>query len=60
MEAEDQNLLKTKDERDFFALIEKKMEQQGFQVLETLPPEGNGLRKPHANYPLRPAGHIAY
>lgn len=60
MEAEDQSLLKMKDERDFFALIEKKLEQQGFQVLETLPPGGSDLRKPHASYPLRPVGHTAY
>ncbi len=60
MEVEDQNLLTMKDERDFFALIEKKLEQQGYQVLETLPPEGREHRKPPADYPFRPVGHIVY
>ena len=60
MEAEDRNPLTMKDERDFFALIEKKLEQQGYQVLETLPPEGREHGKPHAGYRFRPAGHIAY
>lgn len=60
MEAEDRNLLTMKDERDFFALIEKKLKQQGYQVLETVPPEGKENRAPQTDYPLRPVGHIAY
>jgi hypothetical protein len=39
MEAKDQNVIKMKDEMDFFTMIEKKLEQQGFEVLETLPPD---------------------
>ena len=60
MEAEDRNLLTMKDERDFFALIERKLEQQGYQVLETLSPGSKEHRKPKADYPFRPVGHIAY
>ena len=39
MEAKVQNMIRMTDEMDFFTLIEKKMEDQGFEVLETLPPE---------------------
>jgi len=39
MEANGQKMIKIKDEIDFFALIERKLEQQGFEVLETLPPD---------------------
>ncbi len=35
MEAKDQNTIWMKNELDFFALIEKKLEEQGFEVLET-------------------------
>ncbi len=35
MEAKDQNTIKMKNELDFFALIEKKLEENGFEVLET-------------------------
>jgi len=38
MEAKDQNMIWMNDEMDFFTLIEKKLEEQGFEVLETLPP----------------------
>jgi hypothetical protein len=36
MEAKGQDIIKTKNEMHFFELIEKKMVQQGFEVLETL------------------------
>ena len=39
MEAKDQNMIWMTDEMDFFSLIEKKLEEQGFEVLETLPPD---------------------
>jgi hypothetical protein len=35
MEAKDQNTIWMKNELDFFDLIEKKLEEQGFEVLET-------------------------
>ena len=41
MEAKQQNAIMMKDEMDFFAMIERKLEQQGFEVLETLPPDRN-------------------
>jgi hypothetical protein len=41
MEAKGQDMIKMKDEMDFFSLIERKLEQQGFEVLETLPPDQN-------------------
>jgi hypothetical protein len=40
MEAKDQNMIWMTDEMDFFTLINKKLEEQGFEVLETLSPEG--------------------
>ena len=39
MEAKDQNMIWMKDEINFFTLIERKLEKQGFEVLETLPPD---------------------
>jgi hypothetical protein len=39
MEAKVQNMIWVTDELDFFTLIEKKLEKQGFEVLETLPPD---------------------
>lgn len=39
MEAKDQNMIWMKNEMDFFTLIERKLEKQGFEVLETLPPD---------------------
>ena len=41
MEAKDQNIKRIKDERHFFTLIERKLERQGFEVIETLPPNKN-------------------
>jgi hypothetical protein len=38
MEAKVQDTIWITDEMDFFAMIEKKLEVQGFEVLETLPP----------------------
>lgn len=65
MEASDQNMIKMKDEMDFFTLIERKMEQQGFEVLKTLPPErlssdrkeGNRLK---LNFAYRSKSRFAY
>ena len=42
MEAKGLDVIKMKNEMDFFSLIERKLEQQGFEVLETLPPDHNG------------------
>ena len=39
MEAKVQNMIQMTDEMDFFSLIERKLEEQGFEVLETLPPD---------------------
>jgi hypothetical protein len=39
MEAKDQNTIRMKNELDFFALIEKKLEEKGFEVLETSLPK---------------------
>jgi hypothetical protein len=36
MEAKGQETIKTRNEMHFFELIEKRMVQQGFEVLETL------------------------
>jgi hypothetical protein len=38
MEAKDQNMIWMTDEKDFFSLIEEKLEEQGYEVLETMPP----------------------
>jgi hypothetical protein len=37
MEAKDQDTIELKDEMEFFILIEQKLEQNGFKVLETMP-----------------------
>lgn len=39
MQAKVRELITLKDECEFFDLIEKKMKEQGFEVLETLPPK---------------------
>ena len=39
MEAKVQKMIQMTDEKDFFTLIERKLEEQGFEVLETLPPD---------------------
>jgi hypothetical protein len=59
LEAEDQSIIKMKDEMDFFTLIENKLEQQGFEVLETLPPDDNSRDKSNAIFSYRSAGHIS-
>ena len=43
MEAKDQDTIELKDEMEFFILIEKKMEQNGFKVLETMPHSAEDL-----------------
>ena len=45
MEAKDHSMIKMKDEMDFFSLIERKLEREGFKVLETLPPQRNLSKK---------------
>lgn len=65
MEAKDQNMIWMKDEMDFFSLIERKLEEQGFEVIETLPPdrlstdrlEGNRLKSIFA---YRSSSRLAY
>lgn len=44
MEDKDREMLEMKDVKEFFTLIEKKMEKEGFKVIETLPPAPSGLR----------------
>ncbi len=60
MEAEGRRFLKMKDERDFFALIEKRLEQHGFEVIETLPPDRKNRRKFPATLHHRPISHTVY
>jgi hypothetical protein len=65
MEAKDQNTIRMKNEVDFFALIEKKLEEQGFEVLDTSVPKRlssdrasmNGLKSILAT---RSTGRFAY
>jgi hypothetical protein len=50
MKAKERSEIWIKSERDFFALIEKKMEQQGYEVLETLTAHpGKGTKEPLAH-----------
>jgi hypothetical protein len=60
MEADNQNMIKMKDEMDFFTLIERKMEQQGFEVLETLPPDRNSRNRLISNFTYRSKSRFAY
>lgn len=60
MEANDQNMIKMKDEMDFFTLIERKLEQQGFEVLETLPPDRNSRNRLKSNFTYRSKSRFAY
>jgi hypothetical protein len=39
MEAKVQDMVMMTDEMDFFSLIERRLEEEGFEVLETLPPD---------------------
>jgi hypothetical protein len=43
MEAKDQDTIELKDEMEFFILIEKRLEQKGFKVLETVPHSAEDL-----------------
>jgi len=38
MEKKGSRILKVKDEKEFYALIEERLEEQGFQVFKTSPP----------------------
>ena len=60
MEAKDHNVIKTKDEMDFFTMIERKLEQQGFEVLETLPPDGNTRNRSKSIFTFRSKKRFAY
>jgi hypothetical protein len=60
MEAKDQNMIKMKDEMDFFILIERKLEQEGFRVLETLPPDRNRKDKSESFFTTRSTSRFAY
>jgi hypothetical protein len=60
MGANDQKMIKMKDEMDFFTLIERKMEQQGFEVLETLPPDRNSRNRLISNFTYRSKSRFAY
>lgn len=38
MEKKGSKILKVRDEKEFYSLIEERLEEQGFEVLETSPP----------------------
>jgi len=38
METKGSKILMVKDEKEFYSLIEERMEEQGFEVFETFPP----------------------
>jgi len=38
LETKGSNILMVKDEKEFYSLIEERMEEQGFEVFETYPP----------------------
>jgi hypothetical protein len=52
MEAKGQDTIKTRNEMHFFELIEKRMLQQGFEVLETL-----DLDRDYAAHPKEMLAH---
>lgn len=60
MEAKVQNMIRMKDEMDFFSLIERKLEKLGFEVLETLPPDGNARNNAKANFTYRSPSRFTY
>jgi hypothetical protein len=60
MEAKGQGVIKMKDEMDFFSLIEKKLEQQGFEVLETLPPDQNSRNNSKTIITYRSTSRFGY
>lgn len=58
-------MIKMKDEMDFFSLIERKLEEQGFEVLETLPPDRLSLDRTSrnrlkSNFAHRSSSRFAY
>ena len=60
MEADNQNMISMKDEMDFFILIERKLEHQGFEVIETLPPDRNSRNRLISNFTYRSKSRFAY
>jgi hypothetical protein len=60
MEAKDQNIITMKNEVDFFILIERKLEKQGFEVVETLPPDKHGRNARKAVFVDRSTSRFAY
>lgn len=48
IETQEGKVLKLKDERDFYSLIDQRLEQQGFEVVETFVhlSEENNYREP--------------
>jgi hypothetical protein len=60
MEAKGQEVIKMKDEINFFSLIERKLKQQGFEVLETLPPDQNSRNNSKTVITHRSTSRIAY
>jgi len=60
MVAKDQSMIRMKDEMDFFTLIERKLEEEGFRVLETLPPDGNTKNKSDPLFTARSSSRFNY
>ena len=60
MEAKEQNEIMMKDEMDFFAMIERKLEQQGFEVLETLPPDRKTRKRSKPVFAYKSFKRFAY
>ncbi len=58
MEAKVNRVITLKSEIDFFDLIEKRLEQQGFEVLETLTPQSE--RKPKESLAHRFVSRFGY
>ncbi len=60
MEAKDQSIITMKNEADFFILIERKLKKQGFEVVETLPPDKNSRNARKAIFIDRATSRISY
>lgn len=60
MEAKVQNMIRMKDEMDFFSLIERRLEKEGFEVLETLPPDRKSGNNAEPDYTYRPRSRYTY
>lgn len=60
MEAKVQNIIRMKDETDFFSLIERKLKKLGFEVLETLPPDKNSRDDAKEIYAFRSPKSCTY